>query len=114
VYGNEKILIHFLNQILGRNKDNAIVSLRHLNTEIVGSVKLKDNSKKKRGRPSTKVKNFFTKTSNLDIYVESSYISENKTAINNNNITTDGRSIRNDNNDIILIDNNFYIYFIHI
>jgi len=106
VYGNEKILIHFLNQILGRNKDNAIVSLRHLNTEIVGSVKLKDNSKKKRGRPSTKVKNFFTKTSNLDIYVESSYISENKTAINNNNITTDGRSIRNDNNDIILIDNN--------
>ncbi|KAG4083290.1 hypothetical protein H8356DRAFT_1750007 [Neocallimastix lanati (nom. inval.)] len=57
VEGNELILIHFLNQILGQ----------YLNVEKVDNIGLITN-KKKRGRPSTKVPKYFTKTSKMDIH----------------------------------------------
>ena len=67
VEGNELILIHFLNQILGRNKNNEIVDLEYLNVEKVDNIGLITN-KKKRGRLSTKVPKYFTKTSKMDIH----------------------------------------------
>ena len=105
VKGNEFILIDFLNQILGRCKNNEIVDLTYLNNETVGNNSLRNSSlrinKKKRRKPSTKVPKYFTKTSKMDIYVETTYKSDiNTTTKNDNtiNINTTTNTITNSNN----------------
>ena len=86
---NKAILIDFLNNILKRNNKNRIVKIKFINKELTGTNVIKDNNKKKRGRPKKKFdsKNY-SKSGNMDLLVKNT-LENNSSNSNNNEIDGD-------------------------